>query len=93
MLCPLSELDTAIACGLMTDISTFRPVEIHQVQLRPADFFTANPAIDVPSNRNLASKEMENGVTPNNDNQNGQTCCHRTNDSTIDNGVVNGNGH
>lgn len=32
-----------------------RPVEIHQVHLRPADFFTANPAIDVPSTKNGAS--------------------------------------
>jgi primary-amine oxidase len=32
-----------------------RPVEIHQVHLRPADFFTANPAIDVPGTKNTAS--------------------------------------
>ncbi|KAK7433211.1 hypothetical protein QQZ08_000146 [Neonectria magnoliae] len=31
------------------------PVEIHQIHLRPADFFTANPALDVPSTRNRAS--------------------------------------
>lgn len=32
-----------------------RPVDIHQMHLRPADFFTSNPALDVPSNRNEAS--------------------------------------
>ncbi|KIW08673.1 uncharacterized protein PV09_00624 [Verruconis gallopava] len=52
------------------------PVEIHQVSLRPADFFTANPSLDVPSNRNLASK-LENGSA--HTNGNAQTCCHRTN--------------
>ncbi|KAF7547660.1 hypothetical protein G7046_g8932 [Stylonectria norvegica] len=31
------------------------PVEIHQIHLRPADFFTANPAMDVPSTKNQAS--------------------------------------
>ncbi|KAF4612596.1 hypothetical protein G7Y89_g15583 [Cudoniella acicularis] len=31
------------------------PVEIHQIHLRPADFFTANPAIDVPGFKNNAS--------------------------------------
>lgn len=31
------------------------PVEIHQLHLRPADFFTANPAIDVPASKNTAS--------------------------------------
>ena len=38
-----------------------RPVEIHQIQLKPADFFAANPSIDVPSNKNLASELVENG--------------------------------
>lgn len=33
----------------------YRPVEIHQVHLRPADFFSANPAIDVPESKNMAS--------------------------------------
>lgn len=33
----------------------FRPVEIHQIHLRPADFFTANPAIDVPGTKNESS--------------------------------------
>uniref|UniRef100_A0A8H7TRX9 Amine oxidase n=1 Tax=Bionectria ochroleuca TaxID=29856 RepID=A0A8H7TRX9_BIOOC len=31
------------------------PVEIHQMHLRPADFFTSNPALDVPSARNNMS--------------------------------------
>ncbi|KAH7316696.1 copper amine oxidase [Stachybotrys elegans] len=31
------------------------PVEIHQMHLRPADFFTFNPALDVPSTKNAAS--------------------------------------
>ncbi|KAL7621010.1 hypothetical protein AAE478_008322 [Parahypoxylon ruwenzoriense] len=31
------------------------PVEIHQLHLRPADFFTSNPALDVPSTRNESS--------------------------------------
>lgn len=51
-----------------------RPVEIHQVQLRPADFFSANPSIDVPSSKNLASKLAvgnENGVETSNGTSNG----------------------
>lgn len=31
------------------------PVETHQIQLKPADFFTKNPAIDVPSAKNQTS--------------------------------------
>lgn len=31
------------------------PVEIFQLHYKPVDFFTENPSIDVPSNRNLAS--------------------------------------
>ncbi|KAI4763829.1 putative copper amine oxidase [Aureobasidium sp. EXF-3400] len=34
------------------------PCEIHQVHLRPADFFTANPSIDVPPSSNKASVEV-----------------------------------
>jgi hypothetical protein len=33
-----------------------RPVEIHELTIKPVDFFTANPALDVPSTRNLTSK-------------------------------------
>ena len=32
-----------------------RPAETYQIHLRPADFFTRNPALDVPSTRNEAS--------------------------------------
>lgn len=31
------------------------PVEIHQMHLRPADYFTANPALDVPTKKNETS--------------------------------------
>ncbi|KAK7915132.1 hypothetical protein PG985_012835 [Apiospora marii] len=31
------------------------PVEVHQVHIRPADFFTSNPALDVPSTKNETS--------------------------------------
>ena len=34
------------------------PVEIHQVNLRPADFFGGNPALDVPSGRDAGSREV-----------------------------------
>jgi primary-amine oxidase len=34
------------------------PVEIHQVNLRPADFFEGNPALDVPSGRDVGSREV-----------------------------------
>ncbi|KAK7976567.1 hypothetical protein PG989_015030 [Apiospora arundinis] len=34
------------------------PVEIMQLHLTPADFFTRNPAIDVPSNKDLTSKQV-----------------------------------
>lgn len=36
-----------------------RPVEIHTIQLKPADFFTRNPAIDVPSAKNVTSQYYE----------------------------------
>lgn len=32
-----------------------RPVEIHQVHIKPSDFFDSNPALDVPSLKNEAS--------------------------------------
>ncbi|EXJ93301.1 primary-amine oxidase [Capronia coronata CBS 617.96] len=57
------------------------PVEIHQLELKPADFFERNPALDVPGTKNLSSVEIgrdENG-----------TCCHT--DGTT-NGTANGNG-
>jgi primary-amine oxidase len=30
-------------------------VEIHQLHIKPADFFTCNPAIDVPGKKNESS--------------------------------------
>ena len=52
-----------------------RPVEIHQLHIKPTDFFEGNPAIDVPSSRNKASvltngtaKGAANGLT-------NSTCC------------------
>jgi len=38
-----------------------RPVEIHQVHLKPTDFFAANPSIDVPSSKNTASRLVQGG--------------------------------
>jgi primary-amine oxidase len=35
------------------------PVEVHQVHLRPADFFDRNPALDVPGNKNLTSVSVD----------------------------------
>ncbi|KAL2068426.1 hypothetical protein VTL71DRAFT_16524 [Oculimacula yallundae] len=35
------------------------PVEIHELHIKPADFFTANPSLDVPSNANLTSKLVQ----------------------------------
>lgn len=34
------------------------PCEVHQIHLRPSDFFEGNPSIDVPSNKNIASQEV-----------------------------------
>ncbi|KAI1614032.1 copper amine oxidase 1 [Exophiala viscosa] len=48
------------------------PVEIHQLHIKPADFFTENPAIDVPSSKNEASV-LTNGAT--NGHANGASCC------------------
>ncbi|KAI1101276.1 copper amine oxidase 1 [Jackrogersella minutella] len=56
------------------------PVEIHQTHLRPADFFTSNPALDIPSTRNESSvlvpcyneKVSGNGVNGTNQSS---TCC------------------
>ena len=39
-----------VACAMC------RPVEIVQVPIVPSDFFTCNPAIDVPSSKNQASQ-------------------------------------
>ncbi|GJC81665.1 copper amine oxidase 1 [Colletotrichum liriopes] len=53
------------------------PVETIQLHITPVDFFTGNPALDVPSNRNLASQyaqEMVEGNTNEIDLQ--VTCCN-----------------
>ncbi|GKZ39733.1 hypothetical protein AbraIFM66950_001034, partial [Aspergillus brasiliensis] len=36
------------------------PVEIFQLMIRPADFFTANPSLDVPSDKNVSSRVVGN---------------------------------
>ena len=38
-----------------------RPVETFRLMIRPSDFFTANPALDVPSDKNGASVVVEGG--------------------------------
>ncbi|KZL82189.1 copper amine oxidase [Colletotrichum incanum] len=38
------------------------PVETIQLHITPVDFFTENPAIDVPSNRNLTSQYVQERV-------------------------------
>ncbi|KAK5459814.1 hypothetical protein LTS15_003943 [Exophiala xenobiotica] len=48
------------------------PVEIHQLAIKPSDFFMENPAIDVPSNKNEASV-LTTGAT--NGHTNGPICC------------------
>ncbi|KAK5102297.1 hypothetical protein LTR70_000082 [Exophiala xenobiotica] len=40
------------------------PVEIHELKIRPADFWHENPAIDLPTNKNQASRLA-----------NGDSCC------------------
>jgi len=59
------------------------PVEITQVHMLPSDFFTANPSIDVPSNKNLSSKLTEGA------------CCNGSGiqAATNGNGVNGTNGH
>ncbi|KAK1963022.1 hypothetical protein LY78DRAFT_717875 [Colletotrichum sublineola] len=53
------------------------PVEMIQLHITPVDFFTVNPALDVPSNRNLSSQYAQgmlngdvNGVDQ------GRKCCN-----------------
>lgn len=46
------------------------PVEILQVPILPVDFFTANPALDVPSTRNKASQLTEGK-------DGGESCCEQ----------------
>lgn len=57
------------------------PVEVHQLHLRPADFFTANPALDVPGNKNEASV-LVNGVAKKAD------CCEAVNGHSDKSGEV-----
>lgn len=62
------------------------PVEIHQLHLRPADFFDRNPALDVPGQKNHASVEVgRNGSA--------SECCqgNATNGAASANGSVQGN--
>ncbi|KAL7925794.1 copper amine oxidase [Trichoderma austrokoningii] len=47
------------------------PVEIFQIHIRPTDFFTANPALDVPGTRNNASVLL------------GGSCCTSSGDKNI----------
>lgn len=55
----LSEkMEKGMRRGLML-ICENRPVEIHQLHIKPSDFFSANPSIDVPSNKNLSSTLVE----------------------------------
>ncbi len=42
------------------------PVEIFQLHYKPVDFFTENPSLDVPSNRNLASTLVKQDRSSNN---------------------------
>ncbi|BCR84572.1 putative copper amine oxidase [Aspergillus chevalieri] len=35
------------------------PVDIYQLNIRPSDFFTANPSLDVPSSRNASSRVIQ----------------------------------
>lgn len=61
------------------------PVEIHQLHLRPADFFERNPALDVPGQKNQSSVEVgRNGSAA--------ECCHHgaTNGTAGANGTVQG---
>lgn len=47
------------------------PVEIHELKIKPADFFEANPSIDVPSSRNMSSKLAGGGSTKKEE----ESCC------------------
>ncbi len=70
-----------------------RPVEIHQFHLRPADFFTSNPALDIPSTRNETSVLIpcfDNNTSAAETNQS-STCCSSTTlrmDSTVQSNPV-----
>ncbi len=51
------------------------PVEIHELHLRPADFFERNPALDVPGTKNHASVQVDKDT-------NG-TCCETNGNSSV----------
>ncbi|KAG9233595.1 copper amine oxidase-like protein [Amylocarpus encephaloides] len=54
------------------------PVEIFQLHFKPSDFFTENPALDVPSDRNLTSKlhdEKEGGGVVRDEKKDMVACC------------------
>ncbi|KAJ5018477.1 Copper amine oxidase 1 [Colletotrichum sp. SAR 10_99] len=52
------------------------PVETIQLHINPVDFFTSNPALDVPSNRNLTSKYAgETTSVTVNGKDSGASCC------------------
>ncbi|KAI0384394.1 copper amine oxidase 1 [Hypomontagnella monticulosa] len=66
------------------------PVEIHQFHLRPADFFTSNPALDIPSTRNESSVLVpccdDSSSSGNVNGTQSSTCCSSTSlrtDSTL----------
>ena len=73
---------------VIADLRPIRPVEIIQLPIVPADFFTANPAIDVTSSRNKASVLVNgtNGVNG----THGANGVNGTNGANGTNGV---NGH
>ncbi|KAK4614080.1 Copper amine oxidase 1 [Fulvia fulva] len=67
------------------------PVEMHQINLRPADFFEANPSIDVPSGRNAESKLVVGNGGTDAQQQNGNGCYNGANGHAQEevNGVTN----
>jgi hypothetical protein len=50
-------------------------VEIHELKITPADFFTGNPSLDVPSNKNLSSKLVPNGTNGVHKTDEANGCC------------------
>ncbi|PPJ60912.1 hypothetical protein CBER1_06225 [Cercospora berteroae] len=68
------------------------PVEIHQINLRPSDFFEANPSIDVPSEKNIASQLVTNGQSNETARTNGVNGTHGANGVNGTNGTNGVNG-
>jgi primary-amine oxidase len=53
------------------------PIEVLKVELKPVDFFEANPSIDVPSSKDVQSKLVVDGHTNSvNGYENGVGACH-----------------